>query len=58
MKHVQTALVTGLLSLVSVSAQEPRTEITKWQDGKLAAVSMTYDDSTINQFRVALPMMN
>ena len=38
--------------------QEPRTEITKWQDGKLAAVSITYDDSTINQFRIAVPMLN
>lgn len=34
------------------------TEITKWQHGKQAAVSLTYDDSTINQFRVALPLMN
>lgn len=34
------------------------TEITKWQDGKTAAVSLTYDDNTINQFRVALPLMN
>ena len=58
MKHFQTALLTSLLSVVSVSAQEPRTEITKWQDGKLGAVSITFDDSTINQFRIALPMMN
>jgi peptidoglycan/xylan/chitin deacetylase (PgdA/CDA1 family) len=58
MKHCQTVLLTGLLSLASVSAQEPRTEITKWQDGKLAAVSITFDDSTINQFRIALPMLN
>lgn len=33
------------------------TVITKWQDGKTAAVSLTYDDNTINQFRVALPLM-
>jgi peptidoglycan/xylan/chitin deacetylase (PgdA/CDA1 family) len=46
---VQTAAVWG---------QQPRTEITKWQDGKQAAVSITYDDSTINQFRIAVPMMN
>ena len=58
MKHLQIGLLAGLMSLVSVSAQEPRTEITKWQDGKLAAVSITFDDSTINQFRVALPMLN
>lgn len=58
MKHVHVALLTGLLSVTSVSAQAPRTEITKWQDGKLAAVSITFDDSTINQFRIALPALN
>jgi peptidoglycan/xylan/chitin deacetylase (PgdA/CDA1 family) len=40
------------------SGQPFRTEITKWQDGKLSAVSITFDDSTINQFRIALPMLN
>jgi peptidoglycan/xylan/chitin deacetylase (PgdA/CDA1 family) len=34
------------------------TEITKWQYGKKGAVSITYDDGTINQFRVALPIMD
>lgn len=46
------------MCVASVSGQEPRTAITKWQDGKLAAVSITFDDSTINQFRIALPMLN
>src|SRR5687767_15773551 len=46
------------LQTAAVWGQEPRTEITKWQDGKQAAVSITYDDSTINQFRIAVPMMN
>jgi peptidoglycan/xylan/chitin deacetylase (PgdA/CDA1 family) len=44
--------------MASLSGQAPSTTITKWQDGKLAAVSITYDDSTINQFRIAVPMMN
>src|SRR5687767_4382380 len=35
-----------------------RTEITKWQDGKTGAISITYDDATINQFRQALPIMD
>jgi peptidoglycan/xylan/chitin deacetylase (PgdA/CDA1 family) len=35
-----------------------KTEITKWQDGKSGAVSITYDDATINQFRQALPIMD
>ena len=34
-----------------------QTEITKWQDGKAGAVSITYDDGSINQFRYALPVM-
>jgi peptidoglycan/xylan/chitin deacetylase (PgdA/CDA1 family) len=51
------ALVCGV-SVALISGQEPRTEITKWQDGKLAAVSITFDDSTINQFRIAVPLLN
>jgi peptidoglycan/xylan/chitin deacetylase (PgdA/CDA1 family) len=35
-----------------------QTEITKWQYGKNAAVSLTYDDGSINQFTKALPIMN
>jgi len=58
MRYVGTGLL-GVLAVASVSAQPgPKTEITKWPDGKLAAVAITYDDSTINQFRIALPLMN
>lgn len=39
-------------------AQIGATEITKWQYGKTAAISLTYDDSSINQFRVAVPIMD
>jgi peptidoglycan/xylan/chitin deacetylase (PgdA/CDA1 family) len=34
-----------------------QTEITKWQDNKRGAVSITYDDGSINQFKYALPIM-
>ena len=51
------ALVSGVY-VALISGQEPQTEITKWQDGKLAAVSITFDDSTINQFRIAVPLLN
>jgi peptidoglycan/xylan/chitin deacetylase (PgdA/CDA1 family) len=34
------------------------TEITTWQYGKNAAVSLTYDDGSTNQFAQALPIMN
>src|SRR5215831_154003 len=40
------------------SAEAPRTEITKWQDGKGACVSLTFDDSSINQFRIDMPLLN
>lgn len=35
-----------------------KTEITRWQYGKNGAVSLTYDDGSINQFRLAMPIMN
>lgn len=35
-----------------------KTEITKWADGKKAAISITYDDGSINQFKKALPIMD
>ncbi len=39
-------------------AQSPgKTEITEWQYGKNGAVSITYDDGSYNQFKVALPIM-
>jgi peptidoglycan/xylan/chitin deacetylase (PgdA/CDA1 family) len=57
MRHVTCWL--GIVAVASVPAQShPTTNITKWPDGKLAAVAITYDDSTINQFRIALPLMN
>lgn len=37
---------------------EPQTTITRWQDDKTAAVSITFDDGTRNQFSIALPMLN
>ena len=51
-----------LVSVVSWAQPEQenvgRTEIMKWQYGKATATSITYDGGTINQFRVALPIMN
>jgi len=57
------ALITGISSAVFINAAYSQasigqTEITKWQYGKKGAVSITYDDGTINQFRVAIPIMN
>lgn len=52
----------SVISLTASCAEKEnvvgQTEIAKWQYGKKAAISLTYDDGTINQFRVALPIMN
>jgi peptidoglycan/xylan/chitin deacetylase (PgdA/CDA1 family) len=52
--------ITGFLISFSVIAagQVGHTEIAKWQYGKNGAVSLTYDDGSINQFRVAVPIMD
>jgi peptidoglycan/xylan/chitin deacetylase (PgdA/CDA1 family) len=45
-------------ALGSASDRVGDTEIAKWPQAKRAAVSLTYDDGSINQFRVAVPIMN
>ncbi|MBR9998862.1 MAG: polysaccharide deacetylase family protein [Cyclobacteriaceae bacterium] len=51
-----------VIGLISCHTRESRiigeTEILKWPEGKKTAVSLTYDDGSINQFRIALPMMD
>jgi peptidoglycan/xylan/chitin deacetylase (PgdA/CDA1 family) len=47
-----------MINVVHAQNTIGQTEITKWQYGKKGAVSITYDDGTINQFRVAIPIMN
>lgn len=51
-------IIVALFVVSSVWGQEAATVITKWQDGKTACISLTYDDSTINQFRIAVPLLN
>lgn len=53
-------ILIGLVSLGLLSGcgrDDLRTEIARWQDGKTAAISLTYDDNSANQFLVALPLM-
>lgn len=54
------AVVAGAMLATSGRAvcQVGKTEITKWQYDKNGAVSLTYDDGTVNQFRVAVPIMD
>jgi peptidoglycan/xylan/chitin deacetylase (PgdA/CDA1 family) len=58
-QYYSFCLLTFFVFFVSAPgyAQIGKTEITKWQDGKKAAVSITYDDGSRNQFKVALPIM-
>ncbi len=53
-----TIFITSCFSYAQTAVNVGHTKITKWQDGKKVAVSLTYDDNTINQFRVALPIMD
>ena len=49
-----------ILCLSEVHADDTavgKTEILNWPSGKRAAISITYDDGTENQFKVALPIM-
>src|SRR5262245_11386942 len=56
MRHITSTL---LLSMAVVWGQEvPHTEITKWQDGKQACIWLTFDDSSVNQFRIGIPLLN
>lgn len=47
-----------LLLAAPLWAAEPKTEITKWQDGKQACVSLTFDDASINHFRIDIPLLD
>ena len=52
--------LTGILTITILHAAAPigQTEITKWKYGRNGAVSITYDDGSINQFVKAVPIMN
>ena len=54
-------MITGICMLGSCAQLKHQdagsTEILKWKDGKKAAISLTYDDGSSNQFMLALPLM-
>ncbi len=54
---IQRTALTTLMGFGSILVYG-QTTISKWQDGKTGAVTITYDDGSINQFRKALPIMN
>ena len=47
-----------LISCATHESKSAKTEILQFPKGKTAAISITYDDATINQFRQALPIMD
>ena len=55
---IQAIVVLAVVSGCSDNKQYGATEITKWRGDKAAAISITYDDASINQFRQALPIMD
>jgi peptidoglycan/xylan/chitin deacetylase (PgdA/CDA1 family) len=59
LKTIFFAVIIGLLfSCNQHDKNFGETSITKWADNKKGAISITYDDATINQFRQALPIMD
>lgn len=51
-------LIVTAVIFISDNAVSQKTEITRWKDDKKAAISLTFDDGSPNQFSVALPMLN
>jgi len=58
MKQFAGSLIPVLFLALPLSAQTPGSEIAKWQDGKDACVSIAFDDSSINQFRIGITLLN
>lgn len=58
MKKLLSPLISMCFIVNLSNAQPGKTDITRWQDGKKGAVSITWDDGSINQFKIALPMLN
>src|SRR5262245_35260600 len=57
--HRRLAVMACLAFLTPLPAADPPvTRIMKWQDGKEACISLTFDDSSINQFRIDIPLLN
>jgi len=47
-----------IFQLIIVLNLYSQTEVLKWKDGKSTCVSITYDDGSINQFKIAMPIMD
>ena len=56
-KHLVFVFGLVVLNFNAIAQTAGKTEITKWQNDKKTAVSITYDDGNRNQFKTALPIM-
>jgi hypothetical protein len=58
----EVVVLLGLIFIFSCNPDKDEhigmTQVTKWKDDKKTAISITYDDGTINQFTVAKPIMD
>jgi peptidoglycan/xylan/chitin deacetylase (PgdA/CDA1 family) len=50
--------VAAALLFQAALAQTGKTQIMRWPDGKSGAVSITFDDGSVNQFKQAIPVLN
>ena len=57
-KYFLTLASTMLAFSFSNNQKAGETEITTWQHDKSAAISLTFDDGSPNQFSQALPILN
>ena len=57
MRTLHLVVATCIIVIVIPFSTRCQTEITKWPADKKGAVSITYDDGSMNQFRYALPVM-
>jgi peptidoglycan/xylan/chitin deacetylase (PgdA/CDA1 family) len=60
MKFIKNLIYPCLLFLFGCNENNSfgQTEITKWKYDKKGAISITYDDGNINQFKNAMPVMD
>ena len=56
-KHILALASISLACSCTNSQRTGETEITAWQNDKSAAISLTFDDGSPNQFSQALPIL-
>ncbi len=58
MKNVYMTIILVAAAVAARGEGIGETSVTKWPGGKRGAVSITYDDGSLNQFRIAVPIMD